>query len=138
MHPDRRVTFGFVPQAKSVWVKCVAVGYESLKHDFNRRMDIHFARTRSSRVLLYAFVVDDTRFLDPANAYTRAIAGFSMGAFMRATFQRPIRQFRLRRLVFRLHCQDDQAKSPIYKDFDGKLPVNSQNLPSFIGSVWRG
>jgi len=78
------------PKAKSVWVKCVAVGLRELKHDSTGVWTYTSPEPVAPECYSYAFVVDDTRFSRPCECVYRAIAGFSMGAFMRATFQRPI------------------------------------------------
>jgi len=71
VHPDRKVTFRLrAPKAKSVWVKSLAVGLSQLQQDSTGVWTYTSPEPVAPECYSYAFVVDDTRFLDPANAYT--------------------------------------------------------------------
>jgi enterochelin esterase family protein len=70
VHSDRRVTFRLrAPKAKSVWVKSLAVGLRPLQQDSEGVWSYTSPEPVEPECYSYAFVVDDTRFLDPANVY---------------------------------------------------------------------
>jgi enterochelin esterase family protein len=70
VHPDRKVTFRLrAPNAKSVSVKCFVIGMNQMQQDSSGIWTYTTPKPLDPDLYSYAFVVDDVRLLDPANAY---------------------------------------------------------------------